>query len=73
MSILSKKNFFARLSGSRLMREVPRIETVNNGTPSMIGNKVSKKIDDQLSMIFRRFLYNVHVLNLGRVRGHMDE
>ncbi|XP_012535072.2 transient receptor potential channel pyrexia [Monomorium pharaonis] len=40
MSILSKKNFFERLSGSRLTREEPTMEAANNGTQStMIGNK----------------------------------
>lgn len=55
MSFLSKKNFFERLSGSRL-RETPRMEAVN-GTPSIIiSNKVSERNDDRLSMIFQRFL-----------------
>jgi len=43
MSILSKKNFFEKLSGSRLTREAPRIEAINNGTPSIvINNKVKE-------------------------------
>ncbi|EGI63807.1 Transient receptor potential channel pyrexia [Acromyrmex echinatior] len=42
MSILGKKNFFERLSGSHLTREAPRIETTNNGMPSVvISNKLS--------------------------------
>lgn len=46
MSILGKKNFFKRFSGSRLTREAPRIETANNKTPSiMINNEVSEKDD----------------------------
>lgn len=56
MSILSKKNFFERLSGSRLTREAPRMEAVNNGTPSIIiSDKVSER-SDRLSMIFQHFL-----------------
>lgn len=44
MSMLSKKNFFERLSGSRLTRETPRMEAANNGTPSIvISNKVSER------------------------------
>jgi len=44
MSILGKKNFFERLSGSHLTREAPRIEATNNGMPSVvISNKVSEK------------------------------
>jgi len=43
MSILSKKNFFEKFSGSRLTREASRIEAINNGTPSIvINNKVKK-------------------------------
>ncbi|XP_072748034.1 transient receptor potential channel pyrexia [Anoplolepis gracilipes] len=38
MSILRKKNFFKRLSGSRLTREAPRMETANNKTPSIVVN-----------------------------------
>lgn len=72
MSILSKKNFFERLSGSRLSREAPRMEATNNGTPSIVINKVSEKNGDRLSMIFRRFL-NACVPNLGRARRHLDE
>lgn len=60
MSILSKKNFFERLSGSRLSREAPRMEATNNGTPSIVINKVSEKNGDRLSMIFRRFLNAVY-------------
>ncbi|XP_018342829.1 PREDICTED: transient receptor potential channel pyrexia-like [Trachymyrmex septentrionalis] len=42
MSILGKKNFFERLSGSHLTREAPRIEATNNGMPSIvISNKVT--------------------------------
>lgn len=72
MSILSKKNFFERLSGSRLSREAPRMEATNNGMPSIVINKVSEKNSDRLSMIFRRFL-NARVPNLGRARRHLDE
>lgn len=73
MSILSKKNFFERLSGSRLTREEPRMEAANNGTPPIvISNKVSEKNGNRLSMIFQRFL-NARVSNLGRARGHLDE
>lgn len=53
MSIISKKNFFERLSGSRLTREAPRIEDANNGTPSiMITNKVSERNSGRVSMIY---------------------
>ncbi|XP_011874709.1 PREDICTED: transient receptor potential channel pyrexia-like isoform X2 [Vollenhovia emeryi] len=38
MSILSKKNFFVRLSDSRLTREAPRTEAASNGTPSIVIN-----------------------------------
>lgn len=46
MSILSKKNFFEKLSGSHLKRETPRMEAVNSETPSIvISNKVSERND----------------------------
>ncbi|KAG5319062.1 PYX protein, partial [Acromyrmex heyeri] len=45
MSILGKKNFFERLSGSHLTRQAPRIEATNNGMPSVvISNK--EEFDD---------------------------
>lgn len=55
MSILGKKNFFKRFSGSRLTREAPRIETANNKTPSIvINNEVSEKtIIEDLSILLR--------------------
>ncbi|XP_025072929.1 transient receptor potential channel pyrexia-like [Pogonomyrmex barbatus] len=43
MSILSKRNFFARFSGSHLTREAPRIETTNNGMPSVVRNKEERE------------------------------
>lgn len=46
MSILSKKNFFEKFTGSRLTREAPRMETANNKTPStVINNEVSERND----------------------------
>jgi len=42
MSVLNKKNFFEKLSGSRLTRETPRIEVINNGTSIVINNKVKE-------------------------------
>lgn len=53
MSILSKKNFFEKFSGSRLKRETSRMETANNETPSIaISNKVSERDDDRFWIIF---------------------
>lgn len=51
MSILSKKNFFERLSGSRLTREAPTMETANNKTPSIVINNEEEREDIWMSEI----------------------
>ncbi|KAG5309607.1 PYX protein, partial [Acromyrmex insinuator] len=56
MSILGKKNFFERLSGSHLTREAPRIETTNNGMPSVV-------ISNKKNVINYRCFLNVRVPN----------
>ncbi|GAB1869853.1 Transient receptor potential channel pyrexia [Camponotus japonicus] len=45
MSILGKKNFFKRFSGSRLTRETPKIETANNKTPTIVINNEEERED----------------------------
>lgn len=75
MSILNKKNFFERLSGSRLTREVPMMETANKTPSIVINDKVRKReketMIDLSSMFFDVFL--MLVMDLGKAGGHMDE